>query len=278
MYQTINIYNDIINEISKNLNISLGRLELENDIVICDERSFEGWFDNNELTPTTIYVIVSFEEGELWFGNTIVPITLVVYSEQGSFDKARKLITYFASNYNFIKGNGTNNATYIQSYSIPQMREEFAEEDNSFRAIFDLSGTFVYGENINGITSLVIDEEEITFLNIDVDFTMIPNSANLGDKNNRTTTTNRSGTFTMALSTPSFLNGTGSNFISKVDSIVFGNANINTTFEVRFVKGGVSYPSYEENETPTTRTLHLISASYNQEITGIPLYAIGLGE
>ena len=90
--------------------------------------------------------------------------------------------------------------------------------------------------------------------------------ANLGDKDDRTTTVNASATFGMSVSVPSLLSDT---FVSKVDSLIFGNADINTTFEVTITKGGITYP---------TRTLHFIDIHYSQEITNIPIYAIGLGE
>lgn len=273
MATNVSMYNDILEIIKKNLSYSQTHLEIENDIQICDERSFEGWFQNGLLKPTTIYIIVSFDEGEIWFGNTVIPINFTIYSEQGSFEITRQLLTYFATTYNFIKDIGTNNATIIQSYSVPNMQEEFAEEDNSFRAIFNMSGTFVYGENVSGITSLEIDGEDVTFLNISFDFTTTPNSANIGNLNNRTSTIIQSGTFVMAFSIPSVLSGKNSNLVSKIDSIVLGYNDVNTTFEVKFKKGNNTYPSVNQ-----TRTMHLINVNYEQEITGIPMYAIGLGE
>lgn len=263
--ELINIYENILNSLKYHFEVSKTQLNLENDIVICDERSFQGWFENEKLLPTTIYIIVAFNEGSILFGNTVIPISFIVYSEQGTFENARLLLTYFATEFNFAY-ESQGNVSFIQSYSIPTMREEFAEEGNSFRAIFDMSGTFVYGENVSGITELNIDGKKVRFLNIECTFTATPNSANLGDKNDRTTTVNASATFSMSVSVPSLLSDT---FVSKVDSLIFGNADINTTFEVTITKGGVTYP---------TRTLHFIDIHYSQEITNIPIYAIGLGE
>lgn len=263
--ELINIYDNILNSLKYHFEVSKTQLNLENDIVICDERSFQGWFENEKLLPTTIYIIVAFNEGSILFGNTVIPISFIVYSEQGTFENARLLLTYFATEFNFAY-ESQGNVSFIQSYSIPTMREEFAEEGNSFRAIFDMSGTFVYGENVSGITELNIDGKKVRFLNVDFTFTATPNSANLGDKDDRTTTVNASATFGMSVSVPSLLSDT---FVSKVDSLIFGNADINTTFEVTITKGGVTYP---------TRTLHFIDIHYSQEITNIPIYAIGLGE
>lgn len=263
--ELVNIYNDILNEIKYHIEVSKTKLEITNDVVICDERSFQGWFLTNELTPTTIYIIVSFEEGEIWFGNTVVPLSFTVYSEQETFETTRLLLTYFANAYNFVSAKGTNNATIIQSYSIPTMREEFVEDGNSYRAIFDMSATFVYGENVSGITSIVINDEEITFLNASSESTTIVNSANLGDKNNRTTTLNQSMTFTLALSFPSTLE---SPFVKDIDELHFGSKDINTIFNVSITKGNKTY----------TKKLKCISIAYEQEITGIPMYAVGLGE
>lgn len=269
MATNVNLYNEILEIIKKNLSYSQTYLDIENDIQICDERSFEGWFQNGLLKPTTIYIIVSFDEGTIWFGNMVVPLTFVVYSELGTFENARNLLTYFATNYNFIRED-SDSANIIQSYSIPTMQEEFVEEDNSFRAIFNMSGTFVYGENTSGITKLELEigsdtYENINFLNVNVSFTMSPSSANIGNKNNRISTINKNGAFTMAFSIPSLAN---LQIVNKVDGIALGDSDINTLFNFRITKGGTTY----------TKTLHLISYELDQEITNMPMLTIGLGE
>ena len=269
--QLVNIYNDILNSIKYHLECSKTALDIPNDIKICDERSFEGWYNDCTLDPTTIYVIVSFNEGDIWFGNTVVPIDLTVYSEEEKYEITRQLLTYFATTFNFVSGSGTNSATYIQSYEVPTMREEFVKCGTNYRAIFDLAGTFVYGENVSGISELYIDNEKITFLNIECNITMTPSSANLGNLNERTTTKNKCATFTLTLSIPSVLN---SNIVSKLDGILFGNTNINSVFNVRIKKGGIWYPT---NSTDS-RALKVVDIDFSQEITGIPMYSIGFGE
>ena len=141
------IYNDILDILQEYLIVSKDTLEIGNNVVICDERSFEGWFSGSELDPTTIYVIVSFESGSIWLDNTVVPVSIKAYSEQNSFENCRTLLTYIAGKYNFASRT-TENAHIIQSYSTPLMDEEFVEEGSNYRAIFTMDATFVYGENI----------------------------------------------------------------------------------------------------------------------------------
>lgn len=261
--ETIN--SEILELIQYRLQVSKTHLGITNNIVICDERSFEGWFEDSELEPTTIYVIVSFEEGTLWIDNAVLNVAFTIYSEQESFESTRQLLTYFANAYNFARTTTITNGSVLSSFNLPQMREEFAKEGDNYRAIYDLSGTFVYGKNVSGVSKIEINDEEITFLNCDVNFFANPNSVNIGIRNDRTTTQNKSASFVMAFTFPSTLSN---NFSSALDGLMFGSENINQLFEVKITKGSTTY----------TKSLHMVAINLSQEITNIPMWVVSLGE
>ena len=55
--------------------------------------------------------------------------------------------------------------------------------------------------------------------------------------------------------------------IGKLDGLLFGNTDLNTTFSVKFTKGGNEY----------TKSLRVIDINYTQNMGEIPIYAVAFG-
>lgn len=118
-----------------------------------------------EYRPNCIYLIVSFGTASMNFMQSSVPVTITCISEQNGFDKARALLSAFASHYNLRKKEGT-----IQAWNSPTVSTRFNDVGNGYVASLMLTGTFVVSApDMDGIAKLECmaeggEYEEIPFV------------------------------------------------------------------------------------------------------------------
>lgn len=245
------------------------RLNIENDIELIDERSFEmlqdDYIENYDKMRSKIFVVLKLEKGTIQFGSVVQPATLICYSETESFDKARALLNDVATRFNFNLSNGENSDVFLQEvYTTSEMEDAFIEEGNNFRASFSINATFVYSENMSGITEITINNNAITFVSANAVGNISPNTANIGNNNGRTQTFNKFMSFNLTFAFPSREN----EYLTQVcDGVLFGNTDLNIEYVVVIRKNGTNY----------TKRLKILSIDYEQNMGEIPAYAVAFG-
>ena len=259
---------NILYVIKSQIEESRVRCDIENNVEICDERTFLGYDEDYKWEHRdTIFDIVKFEKGTISSGFVVQTATFEIVSEMETFDKARTLLNDFAMRFNFITNTGIDNDVYIQqSYTTVQMDEPFEEDGDNFRASLSINATYVYSESVSAITSVSVDSKNVFIVSSNYHLSISPNTANIGNNNGRTNTQNKFASFTMTCAIPSETTQNGE-LITKLDGFIFGATDLNTTFSVSFVKGGTTY----------TKTLKLLDADYTQNMGEVPLYAFSLG-
>lgn len=231
------------------------------------EQSFKGL--QQQLEPDTIYFVLKFNQGTIVVGGLVQPATIEIISESNSIDNAFNVALNYTMKYTYVVPSqqflGEYKQAFIQqAYSTPSASENFKEVYGDFKSILSIESTFVYADNVSGVSSIKVDNEEIIFTSVEFGLQNTPNSANLGDNNGRVKSINKFGVFTLSFNTVSL----GSAFIKKVDGIAIGTLSINTPFNVKIVKNGVLY---EKN-------LKIINPHFIQPTGTIPTYTLAFTE
>jgi len=236
------------------------------NIKVFDEQTYSAFKD--KIKANDIYVIVHFSAGTIYAGSIALPCFFEVISEENSLVVSKNLLIEYGLTYNFkrpIIGLASTGVFIDQAYTTPQTQSNYNEISGGYRSLIMLNATYIVGENINAITSLTIDNENIDFIAVDTSNTASPNTVDTGENNGRTTSMNKFSSFVVALTLTS---KSDSAFISKVDQIQYGTLSLNTTFNVIFTKNGIIY----------TKTLKILSPDFKQTKGAIPTYTISLIE
>ena len=104
-------------------------------LVIEQERQFA---KRKDYSPKTIYLIVSFGNASLNFGQSVLPVSVTCISEENSFSASRDLMMAFATAYNLNSNGGV-----IQVWNAPTVTSRFNEVASGFRATLSMIGSFV---------------------------------------------------------------------------------------------------------------------------------------
>lgn len=262
------IYDEIVELTKAQFEQCRVQLNLDKNVVVYNERTFEGL--DNDLEENTIYVIVHFELGTIMLGGTIQPIMLEVISEENSIEIAYNLLLTYGQTFNYNIPTVESGSFVQQVYTTPTIQENFAEVGKGYRAILNTNGTIIYGDDISGVSAISVSggtiatAERILFTSVDTELQISPNSANLGNNNSRTKTLNKFATFSMTFNMVS----QDTNFTTLCDNVMLGSTSINTELTFTIVKNGTTF----------TKVMHFIDLSYNQTQGGIPTYTVGLSE
>ena len=144
---------DIINDDEQNYYSDL-------NVEIKEEFMFLG--EDEEESPNTIYVTVKFLPASIDYGQTAIPITFEIMSEQNDLERTRTLFNEYASRYNLV---WNEDRTMQQTYEIPSVVDSFNEVYEGFRTVLTMPGAVLLMENGNDCViqyypNLVIDEEK----------------------------------------------------------------------------------------------------------------------
>lgn len=105
-------------------------------ITVTQERQF---IERKANQPNSIFIVISFGEATIDYGQSLIPLTLDVYGEERTFTVARALLNAFATKYNLYRSGEV-----VQLWNAPTMVSPFNPTGTNFRALFALTGVIVY--------------------------------------------------------------------------------------------------------------------------------------
>lgn len=157
---TKNILNIISNQIADIINDDEQHYYDDLHISIKEEQMFVGSDDSEK--PNTIYIVVSFLPASIDYGQTAIPITFRIISEQNNLERTRTLFNEYASRYNLI---WNEEKTMQQTYEIPSVMSNFNEVYEGFRTVLTMPGAILLLENGNDCAvqyypSLIVSEKD----------------------------------------------------------------------------------------------------------------------
>lgn len=167
-------YEEIITTISDELlYIKSSKSEYSSlTLSVSDEQMFA---KEKEKSPNTIYVVVHFGDASTNMGQAILPVDLMILGAENKIDILQELLSDFVVNFN-LSVDETKNST--QLYMSPVRTINFNEVNKGFRSLFNLTGTFVIGDNTIRLSNLTYfwknpnydpeDEESEEFLSEDI--------------------------------------------------------------------------------------------------------------
>lgn len=268
---------EILYVIGSQLQNVLTELNISNDVVVYDERNFEGVKKELKDYDNTIFVSVNFGGGNIYSSGVIVPITITGLSPKGTFIDLQNLLEQFAREYTYHSLYTQSGAFLQQIYTTGEMQREFEEDGNNYRASIIVNATMVYCENTSGIVSVEIDNEVIPFLSITPTLSKAPNSADTGDLYGRVQTKMKFSTFSLTMT---FVPNQNSAFCKKIDLELLDNAyHLNDTYQVKLTKNfKINVGTDQETNFSITKTMKILSIEETQEINGIIMLGITMVE
>ena len=307
-YSVLKIYRDIQNIVATQLNKAISDLDLDpDDFILCDEQAYAYALENKVYKYEKVYLVLSMSAGTVLVNQGVVqPFTLSVYCEDTKNSLCKALLAYFAQTFTFvaplfsddyIEENGASTALINQAYSMPVEYEKLVEYGNRRGTHIQIEGTITYGENVFGFqkievqtgthldendhTTLIPDRAEIQATTYTFTYTMTPNSANLGNKNDFASSEARFGNITLSLT--AIPNSNIAFFRDAIFNIPLYRTNYHISKEYKF--------KFTVNGNPDTLTtvdangnayvimnFKIVSCELRKETGSIPIVSIGLAE
>lgn len=112
-------------------------------IILSKEQQFMKLKDKD---PNAIYIVVRFGAADVMFRQTVLPVTIVVLTQQNKVDLAYDLMYEYSQRFNLVRAN---NDTVQQVYESPSMSGSFNEVYEGFRNVVTMTAAFVIGKNSN---------------------------------------------------------------------------------------------------------------------------------
>ncbi len=233
---------------------------VDKKVEVLEERSFNLL---GSVDVDTIYVVIHFQNGTLMLGGTILPIQIEVFSSVDDFDFDYNMLFTYALNFNY-NVPSIENVFIQQVYTTPEVSSAFNQDNGEYKALFTMNGTIVYGEQINGISNIKINNTNVLYTSVKVGIDSTPNSANLGANNSRVNSIMKFATASFVVNCVSLQ----SEIIELIDKIMLGSESINTIFTIEITKNGTVY----------TKSMKLLGSDYQQAQGGIPTYVLSFVE
>lgn len=138
-------YNGILNEIKTELYdiINNDSFYANHDFLITLEQQF---IKTRQMQPNHIYIVVKISSASVNYGQTILPVSIQVISEQNKIFTAQKLLFDFVSKYNLAR---SDDQTTQQIWESPTVSTNFEQMFEGFRSVLYVSGTLVISANAN---------------------------------------------------------------------------------------------------------------------------------
>jgi hypothetical protein len=206
----------------------------------------QSFLKNNDIKndERKIFIVLSFGSSEIIFGQSAIPFSLKVMSEQNKLDVAQKLLLGFANKFN-LHWNEEN--TIYQIIEAPVVSSNFNLVHEGFRSILITSGVFLIGKNANPYKLSYFSEEGNKWEEVPV-ITFQTSFANSLDTqpffNTQNFTKSRAKFGTLSLSFSLYL--TDSELINKVLSIMYRKLDIDTSFKFQIEHSKV-FTTKDEN-------------------------------
>lgn len=116
------------------------------DVKIAKEQDFDKHMKNGQIKAKTIYVVIKFGGASINFGQTVLPVTFTVLSEQNKCDIAYTLLTDYVNKYNL---ESNQDLTIKQVYESPSVSSNFNVAFEGYRSVLNVTAFFVISENAN---------------------------------------------------------------------------------------------------------------------------------
>ena len=141
-------YNDILNQIKTELYsiINDDSFYANHDFLITLEQQF---IKTRQMQPNRIYIVVKINSASVNYGQTILPISIQVVSEQNMLFTAQKLLFDFVERYNLSR---STDQTTQQIWQSPVVSTNFEQMFEGFRSVLYVSGTLIISKNANFYT------------------------------------------------------------------------------------------------------------------------------
>lgn len=115
------------------------------NVIIAKEQDFDKHAKNG-LKPKTIYIVIKFGGASINYGQTVLPVTFTVLSEQNKCEIAQTLLTDYVNKYNL---ESNQDLTIKQVYESPSVSSNFNIVYEGYRSILNVTAFFVISENAN---------------------------------------------------------------------------------------------------------------------------------
>lgn len=236
-------------------------LELTNYKVKVEDEQF---FLGHNVEPNTIYVVIKRLSSSIQFNAEIIPLQIMILSEQDGLDKVKILFDTFANRYNW--NVIVSNDEYIkEQYTSPVVLSNFNEVAFGYRSVLYMTANLTVMDNVVDIEELKIDNQVYTPLSFGMSYSMTPNTQQKPDKYISNSVKSVS-SFNLSISIPSTLNS----LIAKVVHTMSGLNTGNEDFNFKIVLKGLN-ATIEKN-------LKLISASMVTAPNQVPNFSLGFVE
>lgn len=170
---------------------------------VADERSF---IKEQELDYNSIYFVLKIESSTYNFAESEIEFSIRALSEANRIDIVRNVLNEFVLRFNLAVVN-LKDGYMTQLFSSPVLDEAFNTTDSSFRATFNVAGSFIIASNTVDISKIEYKDSEsneyinIPFLKAIIEFTNNVLSEPQGDTYARTTTLPLTQTITLSFNT-----------------------------------------------------------------------------
>lgn len=197
-------------------------------VYVTEERSFVG--ESVKGNPDTVFVVVKYGDSSLNQGQPIIPVTLTVFGEPGTLDKARTLLSAFAKGNNLRRSGGI-----LQQWSLPRIDMPFVDTGIGIRTLFTMEGIFTFAGDIgNQVTILAFVgddgvETEVSIVSFTESFHNSLRPQPLSDGSGRTESRSAFGTYSFGISA----NLTKNAFFSRLLDVKDGRKGPDTAFRIR---------------------------------------------
>lgn len=212
--------------------------------------------------PKAIYVVLKMGNTSVNFGQTVLPIDLVVMSEQNKLDICQTLFIKFVNKFNL---EMNDDSTIRQVYESPVISSNFNKVSEGFRSILTVSGFFVISKNANFYRLYYkVDDEykEIPFLTFRFNANFQLDSQTFYNKSNFSESVVKYGVNTFNFT--SFLLS-DIELMNDAMNVAFKNKSVNETFAFKIVLKNGDF--LEDN-------FKIVLVDTNQEIGSIPVIAL----
>lgn len=115
------------------------------NVIIAKEQDFDKHAKNG-LKPKTIYIVIKFGGASINYGQTVLPVTFTVLSEQNKCEIAQTLLTDYVNKYNL---ESNQDLTIKQVYESPSVSSNFNIVYEGYRSVLNVTAFFVISENAN---------------------------------------------------------------------------------------------------------------------------------
>lgn len=218
------------------LNICKAELGFNDFIIrVAKERSYELPKEPNEL----LFVIKNIT-GSYVLGIKTQPVQIMCYTQLNTIDIAYQILDLFVKLHHQNQFHENSNLVK-EDYDTPVVLKPFVESSDGFRMSLYAMGSYVICENVADIQKLQWKNdnniyEDINYISADLSYGAVLQTSKISGQQLSTSAKQEAGT-TLSITMMNYI----SDFCKKINQIVFGSVNGNTTFSLLYKINDVEY-------------------------------------